>query len=267
MNYLVAINFHSFHDVKFLIQSCKSVILSVEEFKKTKQEKISIIVFDSSPKKHTSEVMSFFSKANIQLEKMQFSVNGENLNYQLEYAKNNDYDIFFRVDGDDLVFKDRFIRQAQLLENNKNIDVCGGGLLYENQLNSKTHTVMPRENPSDFDYMANRYCLHPTFAIRLASLPIDLKYWNKRIEDKKFILDAKKAGLNFVNDQHIYGVYYYHPKSRNSLNVAFTSFRLNARWAINFNPSALFMSVAFLFLNIALPADFLRWLRKGFFRS
>ena len=267
MNYLVAINFHPFHDMQSLIRCCKSAIVSIEEFKKNKQDKISIIVFDSSSKKHSVEVMGFLSKSNIKLEKLQFLGNGANLNYQLDYARNNNVDIFFRVDGDDLIYKDRFIRQAQLLEKNNNIDVCGGGILYENQVSTKSYSVIPGAEPGDFDYLMNRYCLHPTFAIRMASLPVDLKYWSNRIEDKKFILDARLAGLTFVNDQHIYGIYYYHPNARNSVSSAFTSFKLNARWSLAFNPLALFWSFIILIVNVALPTNFLRSLRKSFFRN
>ncbi len=265
MNYLVAVNFHAFHDVAFLRKCCESVILSVAKFEKDHEEPVSIVLFNNSPRKFDNDLHSFFLTSNIQVEQIHASGNGQIINYQLDYAKLHCFDIFFRVDGDDYVFEDRFSRQALLFKQDASIDICGGGLKYKNMANNKCYTVVPRERPNTFDYLSNKYCLHPTFAIRLSSLPNNLKYWNKRIEDMKFILDANKFGLKFYNDQYLYGIYNYRSKSRNSLKARFLIFKLHVNWALAFNKLALFPAVITLLAGMVLSADHLRRIRRKLF--
>jgi hypothetical protein len=150
--------------------------------------------------------------------------NGERLNRQIAAAIAAGDDLFLRVDGDDTVSENRFVHQVGLFGATQ-ADILGGGLTYvqggAGRPSSGGFDVIPPESPRALDYVFNRFMLHPTLGLRVASLSrTGLRYWDQRLEDKEFLLRATALGLRMQNAPEIYGTYFVHAKARNSAALA-----------------------------------------------
>ena len=152
------------------------------------------------------------------------SCNGQALNRQIEAALAEGHDFFYRVDADDLVFADRFVRQAGLFDD-PTTDICGGGLVYRDVDSGRERVMVPKGQPRPADFLVNLAVLHPTMAFRLSRIAESgLRYWSGRVEDKALLLQALRLGLRIRNDGAVYGIYNCSRGARNTAEAA----RINA---------------------------------------
>lgn len=95
---------------------------------------------------------------------------------------------------------------------------------------------------------------------------VNLRYGNRRLEDKYLALSAYKTGLKVVNDQKLYGTYNLNPNARNAplfarrnrtLNLAFIHATHNY-WAIP-------LAYGVFSVSMLLSQNHLRIIRKTLF--
>lgn len=258
MKCLAAVNFHAFHDITQVDECLESLVNAIEIINKTKIALAEVVFFDSS-NKDTSHLSAYKNKfANFKIIKLESTASGIALNKQIEYAIANNYDVFFRVDADDVTYENRFLLQANYLNENEDIDICGGGLDYYNLNTGESFPVLPNQDPTNLDYILNRYCLHPTFAMRVSVFKTGLRYWEKRIEDKQLILKARINGLKFANIPEVLGKYYIHNGVRRFLKISWLSLKLNLSWSWNFKKSFITVSVMVFIIRVLLSVKLLR---------
>ncbi len=258
--HFIAINYHGFHDVNAALECVQSVLVSAKNL----TGEIRITLFNHSDSPAPPELSTALTTMNVELANYPESPNGESLNHQLDQAKG--YDFFYRVDADDLVSKGRFGWQSALMDNT-GCDICGGGLIYHNIVTASEHQVLPPEHPGTMAYLLNHYFLHPTVAYRMSAFNrVNLRYSNRRLEDKCLALSACKSGLKVVNDQKIYGTYNLNPNARNAplfarrnraLNMAFIR-TTHSYWAFP-------LAYGIFAVSMLFSQDRLRTIRKTLF--
>ncbi len=267
MKCLIAINFHAFHDMERLDACLCSLIKSIDLVDEKHKHTLNTVLFNNSNKDLSAFLKYKKQFPSFEILQLDVDVSGLGLNQQIEHAISNHYDIFFRVDSDDEVYENRFHKQIALLDERADVDICGGGLDYFNLASSQSYQVVPNEAPADFDYLMNRYCLHPTFALRVSSLSDKLRYWEKRIEDKKIILDAKTLGLSFYNIQETVGKYYLDNKTRGTVKFAWLSLKLDLSWCYKFKPIYSVIAIMSFLIRCFVGVSFLRKLRSWIFKE
>lgn len=226
LSHLIAVNVHPFHGLNDILNGLESLARAVGEFRQRTLDKIEVRLFWHNEKPAPAEIRDNLSAHGFDLTESPHRTNGENLNSQIEYALGKDFDIFYRVDGDDTVTAQRFLHQAALLAS-KACDICGGALRYKPS-DGAPFTVIPRQHPGPRDYLENHYILHPSMAFRLEAIrAAGLRYWPKRLEDKALILAARRAGLRVRNLPTVAGGYNVGPRARNRLTQKWTGLKLN----------------------------------------
>ena len=261
---LVAINFHNFHDVNMLSDCLAAVYEAAHAAQSNGFKNIDVVFFNNSDKDPRDYLSKLENSEQLNIIQLEIGTNGHGLNQQIQYAMEHDYDVLFRVDSDDIVYENRFNKQLELLKSNSELDICGGGLDYHNRDKAETYLVMPTDHPSDIDFLSNQFCMHPTFAIRIASIRDKVRYWEKRIEDKRFIFDARSAGMNFQNIQAAVGQYNLGTHTRNSSYIAWLEFVLNLKWTMKFKPTYSVLAVGIFAARMVFAIDFLRRIRRNF---
>jgi hypothetical protein len=251
-SHLIAINFHRYHNLDAALTCCASVKRAVEPLLDGTGRRVSIVLFCACSRAVYCEVSERVKELGIEARHLPEGANGDSLNMQIEYALDEGFDFFYRVDADDLVYEDRFVRQAEILTSTS-YDICGGGLLYRNVADGTRFKVVPPETPAAASFVFSMFFLHPTLAFRLKTFRThDIKYWPQRLEDKHLALQARFAGMRVYNDPYIYGEYNLEPNARNGREAAKTSLMLDLRF--------LMLSKDYIFIPVALGIYLLRLL-------
>ena len=220
-SHFIAINYHGFHDVDAALDCVRSVLLSA----KALTGDVRITLFNHSDQPAPAELTDTLNELGVAQADYPEGPNGESLNHQIDQAQG--FDFFYRVDADDLVSQGRFEWQSALMEDTGH-DICGGGLIYRNNDTGEEYQVTPPIHPGTLAYLFNNYFLHPSLAFRLSAFSrSNLRYGNRRLEDKHLAVSAYKAGLTVVNDQRIYGTYNLNPNARNGSLFAHRNHTLN----------------------------------------
>lgn len=260
LRHLIGVNCHPFHDPSRIVPSLQSLKKAFTEFGPKIKGHVQICIFWHG-KPPSPEIGTVFAASGFDLVIRPHKSNGLNINTQLEYAQSLGFDTFFRVDGDDTVTADRFIAQAALFEDTPT-DLVGTGLIYKTPFGSVFNT-MPPQDPDARAYLENRFMLHPTLAMRLRAIEkAELRYWPNRLEDKAFILAARKSGLRIVNLPILGGEYNVGAKARRGVALKFLGFRLNIAFLRHESAFHLFpYAFILLFAQIFLGSQKLRYIR------
>lgn len=93
-----------------------------------------------------------------------------------------------RMDSDDISLPQRFEKQFNFLENNKDIYLVGSSYIVFNNQSIKKIVIHP-VNPIELAYkcVSNTYFCHPSIMFRIDIFKNGIKYENIRTEDFKFI--------------------------------------------------------------------------------
>lgn len=225
-SHLIAVNCHPFHALADIRLGLTSVARAVGVFRQKTRDTVQVRVFWHNAESAPDTLRDQVEAEGFDLIEMPHKTNGENLNFQIDGAVKDGFDIFFRVDGDDTVTAQRFVQQSALLKQDE-CDICGGGLRYKPE-DGNSFVMLPEPHPGPRDYIENKYVLHPSMAFRLdAFVRSNLRYWNRRLEDKALLLAAKKAGLRVMNLPLVAGGYNVGPRSRNRLFQKWLGLKLN----------------------------------------
>ncbi len=260
-SHLIAVNCHPFHGLTAIHEGLVSLARAVGVFRQRSGDHVDVKVFWHNPKAAPDTLREQISAEGFDLVEQPHLTNGENLNYQLELAIREGYDVFFRVDSDDTVTAQRFIQQADVIKADA-ADIVGAGLRYKPEERS-AYAVLPEPAPGARDYIENKYVLHPSMAFRLAAVDkAGLRYWSRRLEDKALLLSARKAGLRVMNLPIIAGGYNVSPRSRNRMFQKWLGFKLNLAFlwhtrALHLIPYAF----ALFFMQVAIGSHRLRHIR------
>lgn len=265
MKALVSINYHRFHEESELMECLTSTQLAVSRARKQGLAELDLVLFKDSRRPLSEDFVSLLAAHSATVINQDGDSGGARLNEQIDIARSANCDIMFRVDADDVVYENRFEEQLRYLDQYPEIGICGGGLDYHRVDGEDSYTVMPPERPSTWDYLANSYCLHPTFAMRLDRLDPGLRYHERRIEDKRYILDARTQGVNFGNVQSAVGTYRLGRSTRSGIKYAWWAFQLDWLWSWRFKPWASIPAVVIGLARAVLPVDWLRGVRQRLF--
>ncbi|MEM6308681.1 MAG: hypothetical protein AAF754_01430 [Pseudomonadota bacterium] len=259
--YIAAINAHPFHDLARLGPCLQSVARAAEAFHSETGERLKPVLFWHNDLKPNASIQARCQEFQVDIVHYPHVSNGKNLNRQLDFACFHEFEFFFRVDADDVVYANRFQLQSAVFSNGS-CDVCGGALEYVSELGVKFVTRPPC-SPRHRDFVENAFVLHPSLAIRLAALNHhNLRYRMGRMEDKKLYHDMVLAGLRIHNLQDIVGVYMTSNQSRNRAALKFLSFSLNVHFLFA-TKSAFLMpyAVALFVAHMCIPPQKLRQIR------
>lgn len=261
--HFIGINHHRFHDPKLVEEAVRSTAQAIEVLVLDPSRDVRVVLFHDARGALPSQLLAEFRDLGIETKTVPSTSNGEGLNAQIELARKDGANFFYRVDADDTVAPDRFCLQANLLEQDR-ADVCGGGLTYVNVETSESFDVCPAETPGAIDYLTNCGMLHPTLAFQLDRFhEAGIAYWSRRLEDKQLGLQILRSGLRLYNDQAIYGRYNLVPAARKSFEIARLNFRLNTSYLLTSGRILYFPFALALFLASSLiPSHALRRLRQ-----
>ena len=226
LSHLIAVNCHPFHGIADIQAGLASLARAVGVFRQRTRDFIEVRVFWHHQESVPAVLQDQIDAEGFSVTHAPHRSNGDNLNAQIEYAISKGFDVFFRVDGDDTVTAQRFIRQAEMLENDE-CDICGGALRYKPK-GEQAYVMIPNPEPGARDYIENQFMLHPSMAFRVDALrKTGLRYWSRRLEDKALLLAARRAGLRVRNVPAVSGGYNVGPRSRSKLSQKWLGFRLN----------------------------------------
>lgn len=265
-SHLIAVNCHPYHKLPDISAGLASVARAVGLFRQHCGDRIEVRVFWHNPDRAPESLREQILADGFTLVERPHQTNGQNLNSQIETALEDGFDLFYRVDSDDTVTAQRFLRQADLLKTGL-CDLCGAGLRYKPEGGSG-FVMMPEIEPGPRDYIENKYLLHPSMALRLDAWErAGLKYWTQRLEDKALLLQARRAGLRVRNIPVVAGGYNVGPRSRNRLVQKWIGFKLNAAFlwhtrALHFLPYA----TALFCAQVLLGSHVLRLIRHRLHR-
>ncbi len=224
--HFVAINCHPFHQLDHVKSALSSLCVALESFRNSTRVRIAAFLFWHNAVAPPREIAEICVAHRIDCVHLPHSSNGENLNAQILAALGSGFAYFYRVDGDDIVFDQRFQRQAAALASEA-CDICGAALRYEPQ-GRPTFVSQPPEHPGARAYLENRYLLHPTLAMSLEAVErTGLSYWPKRLEDKALLLEAIDRGLRIYNLQDVAGNYRILPGARERIAQKWLALKLN----------------------------------------
>ncbi len=225
--HLVAINCHPFHAANAIHAAIESVDAAARAFRATyPADRLEVRLYWHNPEQIPAALSAAAKALDVQVNSRPHHSNGTNLNAQIAEAARDGFDLFFRVDGDDTVARERLVLQSERLRRG-HCDLCGGGLQYQ-PAGAAPFDVIPNHAPSPRDFLENRFVLHPTMAFRIDRFrEAGLTYWVRRLEDKALILDAIRAGLRIRNVPKVLGTYRLDRSTRNSFAPKALGFRLN----------------------------------------
>jgi hypothetical protein len=261
--HFIAINSHGGHSAREGFVCCASVMHSVAPLVRQKGPTVRIVLFHHSDSPFDEQLRIDLTEMGVEISEHPASANGTGLNLQLQMALDAGFDFFYRVDADDTVDNCRFPRQSDILIK-KDVDLCGGGLMYKEKKSDTSFLVLPRQNPNHRDFLSNQYMLHPTIALRLETIKThNIRYWAQRLEDKRLALDLNAHGLTVFNDQVVYGIYNLNRNARNRKSFALLNLKLNLRF-LQQNGNVLGYPRALLMyaLHLIFPNHVLRVLRN-----
>ncbi|MCH2096703.1 MAG: glycosyltransferase [Rhodobacteraceae bacterium] len=262
-HHFIAINHHRFHDQGLVAQTVHSVLSAAKLLAVARPHEGIRIVFFHQPSGLTPSIIERFERlSDVEMLDLPPGSNGEGLNRQIDIAKDMGAVYFYRVDADDPVASERFLRQAKLLDQS-GADVVGGGLVYTNLRSGTRFRMLPPRHPTPLHYLTNSAMLHPTLAFRLQPFcERGLRYWPERLEDKHLGLQIAQHGLKLVNDPENYGVYHLNPQARSSFASAMLNLRLNLAMIRHMRRFDLLpLAFAFFTASATLPSQSLRMLR------
>ena len=264
--HLIAVNCHPFHDCALILRGLDPVARAARVLQQDVPGRVEARLFWHRPDPVPADIAAQISKLGLQLDIQTHHSNGENLNSQIAFAAAGAFDFFYRVDGDDIVFAQRFLLQARHLARGTH-DICGGGLRYEPD-HGPTYDVIPPARPGVRDYLENRFVLHPSMALRVASLTQSgLRYWTHRLEDKALIGAADAAGLRFGNLPIVLGTYGVRRTTRNGFAPKWLNLRLNLIFLRQRGAFGWMIYAGALFAGqILLGAHLMRWMRNCVYR-
>jgi len=134
------------------------------------------------------------------------------LNFLLRWGLKERSTYFFRMDSDDICYRERFYRQLEFMEGNPQIDVSGTGLVefrgaYEVTKDYTQRRLMPIEHDQIVTGLARYSTLnHPTVCFRyssIATLLIENNEFYKSdcglAEDYRLWIDLAISGFRFAN--------------------------------------------------------------------
>lgn len=261
--HFIAVNHHRFHDPQLVERAVTSAVIAARHLRRLRPvEGVAITLYHAPGAGQALAQLRLGALEDLLIEPVLAVSNGAGLNAQMDAAAQAGATYFYRVDADDPVHPDRFVRQAALMDGT-GADVSGGGLVYTNLATCARQPVLPRANPTARDYLTNSAMLHPSLAFRLSSLrKAGVRYWDRRLEDKQLGLQIARAGLRLVNDPVIYGDYSLNPTSRTDLAMARLNLELNwcfirAMGRLDLLPLAFLLFVA----STLLPSQALRQAR------
>lgn len=261
LHHFIAVNCHPFHDPTDVIDGLGVLDAALSIVRQTVADTLTVRVFwhGQEPDPHVQADLLTFGFA---IHVAPHLSNGQNLNLQIDHAVALDCDTFFRVDADDTVTPERFVHQIQAFKQG-DADLIGTGLTYRTA-KGDVFDVVPRSQPTLRDYLENRFLLHPSLAIRLASFNRQgLRYRATRLEDKALIQDALVAGLRCQNLPILGGVYNVSPKARRAFSLKARGFRLNLELLWNMRSWTYLLYACLLFIaHVALGSEFLRKIRS-----
>ncbi len=229
LSHFVAVNCHPFHPLDDIRAGLHSLAKAIGVFRQRCGDIIQVRVFWHSDKKAPEDILDDVMSFGFDVTHWPHQSNGQNLNRQIEFALEHKFDTFFRVDADDTVTAQRFIRQAEALESGA-CDICGAGLRYKPD-DGAPFVLLPKAHPGPRDYLENKFLLHPSMAMRLSAIEAaGLRYWTNRIEDKALLLQAYKKGLRIMNLPVVAGGYNVTRASRGKFVQKWLGFKLNLRF-------------------------------------
>lgn len=260
--HFIAVNHHRFHDPELVERAVTSAVIAARRLRDLRPgEGVAITLYHAPDAAARLATPGLAALRELVIEPALTPSNGTGLNAQMDAAMRAGATYFYRVDADDPVHPDRFVRQADLMDRT-GADVSGGGLVYTNLATGARQEVLPRPRPAARDYLTNSAMLHPSLAFRLSSLhKAGIRYWDRRLEDKQLGLQIAQAGLRLVNDSVIYGDYSLNPEARTNLRTARLNLELNwlfirAKGRYDLLPLALALFAA----SALLPSQ---WLRRA----
>lgn len=226
--HFIAVNHHRFHDLQLVERAVTAAVIAARRLRASRPEEgVAITLYHAPGAGKGLASLRLGALADLTIQPALAASNGAGLNAQMEVAAKAGATYFYRVDADDPVHPERFVRQASLMDRT-GADVSGGGLVYTNLATGDRHLVLPRARPAARDFLTNSAMLHPSLAFRLQSLrAAGVRYWDRRLEDKHLGLQIARAGLRLVNDPEEYGDYSLNPTSRTDLAMARLNFALN----------------------------------------
>ena len=260
--HLIAINCHPFHSPQSVTAGLAAVADAAALLQRETRERVETRLFWHSDARCPAHVQRRAQDLGIDISHFPHQSNGANLNRQIAYAASHDFTFFYRVDGDDLVFLQRFLLQANHLKRGR-CDVCGAGLRYEPERGAP-YEVTPAAEPGCIDFLENRFMLHPSMALRVAAITRSgLRYWPHRLEDKAFLADAVAAGLRLSNLPVLVGTYRVGRRARRGVIPAALALRLNCRFLARTRGLGLLpYAVALCAAQLLLGPHLLRGLRQ-----
>lgn len=265
-SHLVAINCHPFHCPEAIQTGLSSAAQAARLLRQSQKGTVDTFLFWHGRVSIPKALATAANDLGIQVHTTDHVSNGRNLNRQIEFAIAQNYDYFYRVDGDDEVFTHRFVQQARALSQ-ENWDICGGALRYELR-DGATFSVSPPPHPDVRDFLENRYILHPSMAFRVAAFKTSgLRYWPHRLEDKALIRDAIVNGLRIGNISDVLGSYRLERATRNGFAPKWLGLRLNLSFLSQRHAYALMPYALALFIaQVVLGSQFLRAMRQKRYR-
>jgi hypothetical protein len=229
LSHFVAVNCHPFHPPGAIKVGLKSVSNAINTFRAHCRDPIDVRVFWHNSHAPQKTILDDIASYGFSLTQWPHMGNGDNLNKQIDFALAHKFDTFFRVDADDTVTAQRFIKQAEIL-NTQACDICGAALRYKTE-GGPSFILPPKANPGPRDYLENQFLLHPSMAMRLSAIQAaGLRYWPKRLEDKAFLLCAYQKGLRIINIPILAGEYNVSPGARKKFGQKWLGFQLNLKF-------------------------------------
>ena len=260
-SHLIAVNCHEFHKPADISRGLSSVADAVDYFRGQTGDPIHVRVYWHNSDGPKARLRDQIAASGFELVCAPHHSNGENLNRQVDDARRDGFDIFFRVDADDTVTLRRFVLQSELLTAGA-CDLCGGGLHYIPP-DAPGYLMLPEVRPGPVDFIENQFVLHPSMAFRLDAFDrAGLRYWPHRLEDKALLLQARKAGLRIRNLGTVVGTYNLDPRSRNLFRQKWLNLKLNLEFLLHSGSLRHVPYAVFLFsLHVALGSNRLRRIR------
>ena len=197
----VLITFYIKDDLDFFSEALLSIELQNKQVKN-----INIYLFVDGP--ILPEQKSFLDKNNHRFFKIIFSDENKRLSFGLntliDSLENEVY--AFRMDADDRCLPERFIRQIDYMEKNKNVFLTGCN---SEEINGNGSFIQKRVYPETHEQIVNALpkcmpILHPSFCLRVSMLKADpeLRYQGANLaEDLEFLFLAISRGFIVHNIQ------------------------------------------------------------------
>ena len=155
------------------------------------------------------------------------------LNEQLLFAEREKYDIFFRVDGDDLCLTERFDKQLNFIKQNPGYAVYSAGLKYVYRDGSSLDVQPSSKHPKLLEHYVNTAVMHATAGFALRTLKetvgkVDVYQHSHSSEDKLLWQDRR---LSVCRQRDILSHYHIFGDFRSKLAYRLRALRLDLRFS------------------------------------